>query len=1306
MIETNLNLSVDQEIEPLFKDRFHGSVNIRGIRYQLLYSVLRAFDLYKNKTYDSLQLEGIEDVDLLGLEIGNEYIQVKTSEKSWNWAKLKEIISKFIEVLRSNPNSKFRLVINSPLKKDIARLSNCSTLKPEEKNKIKLKFRNLCKQIGASLVEADSLIEKVKIEYLQDEKLILYIKKSFSNIYGVGSEAVIIYFSAFIKNFLDWAVDRKQITKIDLDTIRTSIGEALAKEQNFQAYGRGLIEKNPWEIAGNQEGFLEGKGASPCHIIANSDVKRPIWDGKIEKVFSSSKICIIKSSSGQGKSTLSFRYAYDHWPHETTFLLKVAETQEHVELVCDYLHHWSNLGVQIFLVIDDIGLRVRMWPLVAQKCIEYGIQILVTVRSEDWFRYGGEGLANSEIIVPTLEFSEAKYIYETYESEGFIHKSVVSAEWAWEYVGKPHLLIEYVYLITHGSLLKDRLKEQIRQFRDLKEDPAKIEILRRTAFAHSLGVPVIAEKMLRTIKLKEDLQQVLLSLSGEYLSLEEGSISGLHWVRSQHLSNILHEEFPNLSVTALATLDAVPHDDLSVYITNAFCKRELDTEAFFGGLVENAKGADIATLLQYLNGIYEAGEKFLFQANKALFDEIYKQLGPSGVMLFSWYFMPVVKLGSPDDLFASLGESHPNFLKLRKLKDRFQNVERGMDLCKRFLRKLTLNINTKLALKSYRDAGVFFDWLGLCNVKLNNWDKAKDSLCDNKKIFALPITDYCSFTQGLYRYDNTAFMNWYNDNKNEISAYLQFHLDLVEFKQLDTELSIEFLVDVKSEEHLNEQAVSRLNLLRSAIPFCEAYRSEGIYLMPFNLKPSVDETIKNIPQENLPFSTDVDKNVVWRLAGEKTYLPDSYYVFQREWYTLRSNQLKFIKGLNRGFKKILCSKAFDFNKEFNGRDIMAEINRAFTYLPDLPFHTSKDLVDLFKEGVTPLVRSFNNFVNQFFQYLKDRSDAQVAGLILGNYNDALKHLPEMQDAFKSLFKHIPDYFNAQKLDSREIKEFTAFKELLDFWIEGIPQKPPNDVLQLLKARKAKKRQTTINSLKTSLKSIDNSGRSLIYPSDTFIDYPLRYLPIAYSVDDPINYQDPLIDIAQCLSEVSEISDYYCLIPVHSGKRFLQDGLQLSTATISNIANDNLPEWERISPIKFKEGILDLLPQIPFEISNRLEVFGGLLQLIGYIDTFSELNEKMNRYFAIVNNFKRKDQESSNIKIQVIASELLAVISKLKVLIHEEFKINTEDKYYLEVNSFLSRMETELQKEMFLNAISKAEFNTQKIEYSIQQLMYM
>jgi len=114
---------ISSDIDAIFRARYHGAANIRGIKYQILYSVLRAFDLYADdNAYGSIRLEGIEDLDLLGLRLEDEYIQVKTSQEPWKWSQLKSYknskgpIENFLEIYRLNPNCHFVLVVNFQLK--------------------------------------------------------------------------------------------------------------------------------------------------------------------------------------------------------------------------------------------------------------------------------------------------------------------------------------------------------------------------------------------------------------------------------------------------------------------------------------------------------------------------------------------------------------------------------------------------------------------------------------------------------------------------------------------------------------------------------------------------------------------------------------------------------------------------------------------------------------------------------------------------------------------------------------------------------------------------------------------------------------------------------------------------------------------------------------------------------------------------------------------------------------------------------------------------------------------------------------
>jgi hypothetical protein len=88
---------------------------------------------------------------------------------------------------------------------------------------------------------------------------------------------------------------------------------------------------------------------------------------------------------------------------------------------------------------------------------------LFTVRSEDWHRFARESLTSYEILEPVLNLEEARQIFKIFQSERRLHVSVDSPEWAYERIGEPHLLIEYGYLLTHGRMLEERLRDQMKQ---------------------------------------------------------------------------------------------------------------------------------------------------------------------------------------------------------------------------------------------------------------------------------------------------------------------------------------------------------------------------------------------------------------------------------------------------------------------------------------------------------------------------------------------------------------------------------------------------------------------------------------------------------------------------------------------------------------------------------------------------------------------------------------------------------------------------------------------------------------------------
>ncbi|HEX9998607.1 MAG TPA: hypothetical protein VGB45_15815, partial [Abditibacterium sp.] len=731
-------------IDALLLKRCKGARTMRGVRYQILLSLLHAFELWEpDAVYSALQLEGFEDFDLHGsangnvfapnashadlkpYQLGNRYVQAKTADRPWTWSQLKKPLQGFLEQQRAYtndltvvPNECFVLAVDFALTGDIARLAQFNTIPAKERPTLSASFRRLCREIGATSGEADTLLSKLEIVSYPEAQLILDLKRTLATCFELTT-GVDEYLLSCVAQFLEWATERKIVTREDLADIRVRVAESRAKEVSFEAIGRGLIERLEWKNDANEDEFFAGKSTRPGHINAALDARRPHWEKRIAQAASTSGVVIVRSASGQGKSTLCLRYARESWPHNHTFTLRFARNEVEVEQVRHFLDfRVRQLHLDTFLLIDNAGRHTPLWPLIAQECAALGVPVLLTMRHEDWYRYARHDLFVFDVVEPHLELEEAREIWSQFAAAERIHLDAPSAEEAYDRIGEPHLLMEYVFLVTQGEMLADRLRDQVRTFSQSGEDPIKREILRRVAVADALGAPVEISALLRGLPLRDDPQDVLQSLQNEYLALSNGQLSGLHWVRSDHLVKLLHEGYPPVSQTALAVFEAVPHESLAPFVANAICRSEVETPMFLDGIVERAKEywqrGETAHIFALLEGLFEAGER-QYLSSHAAFDTAYAEFGPGGPLLIKGDWAPTIR---PRLIHTLHGDNYTGtgIERLRAISATGQEGQRGHDLCRNLLQNLVEGESEAWfrALEAAPgQAGLWLSWLAL-----------------------------------------------------------------------------------------------------------------------------------------------------------------------------------------------------------------------------------------------------------------------------------------------------------------------------------------------------------------------------------------------------------------------------------------------------------------------------------------------------------------------------------------------------------------------------------------------------------------
>lgn len=1303
--ESSSSYGFDKTLENLFKNRFHGAANIRGIRYQILYTVFRALDLLdKNSTIQTIRAEGIEDVDLQGLSTGFEFIQVKYSQKPWNWAKLKEPIENFFQAYNENGNTNFILVVNFELQKDFRKLADLKTLPLRERQRIEKKYRQLCINAGFPRENFPDFISRFKIISLTEMQIIEELRRKLANNFELTGETVDIYISVFMANFLNWADNRIAITISELKELHFIIQETLSEEE-FNAYGRGLIKRICWDVDKRTDDFFDGKKTRPGHIVCGLDVKRPKWLDRIDSAVRASKICIIRSSSGQGKSTLMFRFAYEKWSEDNIYIIKTAETPEHVEQIRNYLKIRADLGIPILVLIDDTGWQLRLWSYILKDCAALGINALLTIRNEDWFRFATQSLTGYEVIEPSLDMEEAKDIYRQFNVQSKVHSSVTSAEWAYEKIGKPRLLMEYTYLLTHGRMLEDRLRDQIKEFLKLKEEPAKIEILRKISISDSLGTPISLEKLMKKVEMKSDPQSTLESLIGEYLTIESGNISGLHWVRSNHLFKILHENFLNPAQTALETIEMIPEEMVSVFVSNAIARKEFDSDTFINGLLEKSSNESLRHILSYIEGIFEAGERIYFEVNRDLFDEGFDFLGKAGISLLSSEFLPIIKPNTLDRMLEiTEGEQAVNFKKLKEIMKKARVHNRGLDLSRNFIEKLFLQINPVALHEEPGQTGKLLDWCFLCKSPLPFWAKIRGILFSEKNLFDLPFEEFCQFAIGLYRQNEQDYRKWYLDQKETLLSYLKLHTGCIELSVSEEKLYIEFLPEFENETTLNDQAVNRLTKLRTAIPFCQRYQSKSLWFLPNGLTPSVDDSQKNMPRENLHIESDINKNVVWSKIVENYYLPDSYYKYQMSWYNLRKDVLVYFSDFSQGLKGLLEGKENVLKESVTDGKLSAKIFSQLTIKPDPPQQTSKHLCDLHREGPARWASHLENFFSFLFRYFNGSNDKDTKRFIVHNFKESLKHLLVVHESFKNFFKISPDYFDAASLESEEKKKYDLFADLLDIWLINPINQFQKNMLAYIKGIKDRKRELMIKNVKEALRPLDDIGVEVILPFDSYYNHPLRYFPIAYSVLKPTEAFEEMYQLLLELKSVKEVAQFFWIIPIHKGHRFGNEGYCLSSNRLDELCEGNTDNWESLVPRKVPNEILSLLPAIPLKVDNKLKIRNEIYGLVGAIPMLITINSYAQRLIGSQNPYEKKLYNKYRVKLVNAVEELVKASSKIETEFEREFPQKSKTFEYQTIIQFIQKIRCSHEQDSFVNFLDEIQSNGEEITESVDHLL--
>jgi hypothetical protein len=797
-----------------------------------------------------------------------------------------------------------------------------------------------------------------------------------------------------------------------------------------------------------QTEFYNGVSARPEHIRAEIDVVRKIKIQNLKQCFENNDIVIIHGASGQGKSSLAYRYLHDC--HPISYEIKHCNVNNLFDILNTLKKLSQSLNQKIPIYID-VAPGDEGWLSIVRELQRYPnlFLVLIAIREEDW---NNSSYYSYEISYADLELNfdenEAKKIFALIEEHRII-KEFPSFEDAWREFGEEGPLLEFIYLITQGITLRSRLNAQI--FNNRYSDDHR-NILRLIAFSGQYGSNVKIKSLFESINNLNDIEfkRIISFFENEHIirKIDASHLTILHPIRAEIISSLLISEVTDIEKIAIICTKIIDEADYKKFLQNYFYYYPGKNKELIAHLEKN-KYSTWSGITNVLNSLLWLGVQQYVETNRALIDRAYA--------LFSngWYlFGPGDLLDIEKEIYQNfanlLQEANPdNFKIYKEILKQYSDTSDALQIAKAFCSKCFLpdelgSITSRIELLSFSELLFWFGYFGLQRLKVKE-------LLDKKSLLAHNSYDSSFLFLGSYHYSKSSF-DYLLPIRDEVVNNFKKEYSIFLIEEHESSIKLHYLPanDINPTEEKSDvgnwHSMQRINILRRFFPEKETFEAEGYGFDPSYLGINFNSTIKKIQKKNLPIDWHRKINQYFIGLGAMPYRPSTWeeyfesiynYLNEVSRYTgqliesLKENQRKDIEtvikffGMEFGTKKTIMFPALAVDK-FGEMTENSEINNPVPNNQNTPnIKNSKDIIffeednqkkerifkaimkhSKLKKSLSGFEKHFNNFVNWvqkiMIQKTKDITPNRTPiRLLLSNLQDASKHFDQLQEVWRN-----------------------------------------------------------------------------------------------------------------------------------------------------------------------------------------------------------------------------------------------------------------------------------------------------------------
>ena len=830
----------------------------RGYRRQALYCLYRLFDdgLPNNSV---VVPEGSEDLEIRnGTDELLEVVQVKDYTDDLTVSALKPTFYRVSALCRSNPSAKIMIVSFGPIGPELAKAIDNSQETParslatlsREREEVDSKGHKVTTP-GLSEEQAREVFSRVEIVSVDELTLTKYLIQRLTATMTSGDPSI-----AF-ENLMWWLIasaeKQQRLSRALTIEKLTQMGKFLTyraahdHEWNMSIKPIQSPSVSPEQREKLKSDFFEGGRVLPEHVAAGLDVPRNDSLILIHNSFRHRNVVILRAASGQGKTTLAYRYLLDWAPENFRFQIgQAADLQHALRMAAAIAGHSEVIDVPTIVYID-VRPGDSLWlEFVRELASVNGVRVLVTIREEDWFscRVSRDDFAFTDL---SVEFTEetAQRIFTALRTNGY-GAAQLNFQDAWSQLGDRKTLFEFVYLTTQNEQLAKKIRNQIDALKDQVNSgellPEELQLLRLVAVASAYESRIQLKVVFDSLRIPEP-TRTLDRFCNEYLlrtSSDGMQIEGFHAIRSEIVARQLTDPVLNPRGDIEADLPRLLiEDDLESFLLCSFSRNQQSAAKVAEGLyripLETWVGIrGVLVALQWL------GLKKYSDNNAELIDEVRVIWSTGWWLTLDWDLAQINgKKGFQPfkNLFPSSAAGAASAEVTNAFQRRQTNKDEVFSFSKQWLCSFALPTNRVTSVSECMALGEILFWLnhlGQTNETVTDW--FDESVLTNA-FEILPIHLFAKFATGIQTFRPQSYETWLNTNRLGVESKLRERSSIIALVEEDDCLVSHFAIDIDQKQSdlkrededtsVNDLSVQRVEIVGACLPGFARYGASG-----------------------------------------------------------------------------------------------------------------------------------------------------------------------------------------------------------------------------------------------------------------------------------------------------------------------------------------------------------------------------------------------------------------------------------------------------------------------------------------------